>query len=184
MTDLATESRVALLERDQVPDELRPLYDKLLEERGVVPNMFKAVSNVPALALGFAALLKPLMGDGHLQAWYKELIATYVATLNQCEYCVSSHRYLAKLRGASPEQIDAVESYESGPFTEKEKAGFAYAGVLHVTGNAVDETAYGLVRRFFEQEEFIELTAVAAAFEFFPRFNSALGIPVTPLPNG
>jgi hypothetical protein len=28
----------------------------------------------------------------------------------------------------------------------------------------------------------IELTAVAAAFEFFPRFNTALRIPVTPLP--
>lgn len=178
----ALESRVPLLERDQVPAEIAAVYDKLLAERGLIPNMFKAVANVPGLALGFAALLKPLMGDGALTAVYKELVATRVASLNKCEYCVSSHSYLAKLRGATQAQIDAVDSYETGPYTEKEKAGFRYADVLHTSGNAVDEAAWQAVKPHFSDVEIIELSAVAAAFEFFPRFNSALRIPVTPLP--
>ncbi len=73
---MANESRVPLLERDQVPPELGSLYDTLLSQRGAVPNMFKTVANVPGLALGFAALLKPLLSDGALPGWYKELIAT------------------------------------------------------------------------------------------------------------
>ena len=81
-----TEGRVPLLEREQVAQEAGALYDKLLADRGCVPNMFKALANVPALALGVAALLKPLMGDGALVGWYKELIATRVAALNQCDY--------------------------------------------------------------------------------------------------
>lgn len=178
----ALESRVPLLERDQVPAEIAAVYDKLLAERGVIPNMFKAVANVPGLALGFAALLKPLMGDGALPAVYKELVATHVASLNDCEYCVSSHRYLAKLRGATDAQIAAVDGYERGPYSEKEKAGFRYADVLHKGGNAVDEAAWTAVKTHFDDKELIELTAVAAAFEFFPRFNSALHIPVTKLP--
>jgi len=44
------QSRVPLLERDQIPTELTPLYEKLLSDRGCVPNMFKALANVPALA--------------------------------------------------------------------------------------------------------------------------------------
>jgi uncharacterized peroxidase-related enzyme len=144
--------------------------------------MFKTVAQVPALALGFAAFLKPLMGDGHLAALYKELIATRVASLNDCEYCVSSHRYLAKLRGATSEQIGAVDSYESGPFTEKEKAGFRYADLLHSSAHAIDETAWAAAKQHFDDQEIVELTAVAAAFEFFPRFTSALTIPVTPIP--
>ncbi len=37
-----------MLERDQVPPELGVLYDALLQQRGVVPNMFKTVAQTPA----------------------------------------------------------------------------------------------------------------------------------------
>jgi uncharacterized peroxidase-related enzyme len=177
------QARVPLLEHEVVAPEAAALYDKLLVDRGCVPNMFKALANVPALALGVAALLKPLMGEGALVGWYKELIATRVASLNQCEYCISAHRYLASQRGATPEQVASYDSFETGPFTEKEKAGFRYASLLHVSGHAIDEAAFAAVSAHFNSEEMIELTAVAAAFEFFPRFNSALHIPVTPLPD-
>jgi uncharacterized peroxidase-related enzyme len=176
------EGRIAMLERDQVTPELGLLYDKLLSDRGIVPNMFKTVANVPELAMGFAAFLKPLMGNGSLSAWYKELIATRMAYLNQCEYCISSHSFLAKLAGASDAQIKGLESYEDGPFTEMEKAGFRYADKLHGSAHDVDESTYRKAREFFDDKQMIELSAVAAAFEFFPRFVNALAIPVTPLP--
>lgn len=183
-TTSSLESRVGLLEREQVTAEIATIYDKLLAERGVVPNMFKALANVPGLAIGFASLLKPLMSDAELPALYKELVATHIAWLNDCEYCVSSHRYLAKLRGATPEQIAAIENFEAGPFSEREKAGFRYAVQLHAGGNAIDDAAWKAVSSHFTQNELLELTAVAAAFEFFPRFNSSLRIPVTSLPEG
>jgi AhpD family alkylhydroperoxidase len=176
------EARVPLLEREEVSLEVGALYDKLLVDRGCVPNMFRALANVSSLALGIAALLKPLMGEGALVGWYKELIATRVASLNDCEYCISAHRYLALQRGAMPEQVASYDSFETGPFTEKERAGFRYASLLHVSGHAIDEAAFNAVSEHFNAEELIELTAVAAAFEFFPRFNTALRIPVTPLP--
>ena len=176
------ECRVPLIERDEVPAEIGALYDKLEAERGRVPNMFKALGNVPALAMGVAGFLKPLMGEGALAAWYKELVATRVASLNRCEYCISSHRFLAGLRGATPEQIASYDSYETGPFTEKEKAGFRYADRLHESGHAIDEAAFDALRAHFNAQEIIELTMLIAAFEMFPRFNTALRVPVTPLP--
>jgi uncharacterized peroxidase-related enzyme len=176
------EARVPLLERNQVPSEVIALYDNLLAERGVVPNMFKALSSVPGLVLGIAALLKPLMSEGALPAWYKELIATRIASLNQCEYCISAHRYLAAKKGATPGQIASYDHFELGPFTDKEKAGFRYAGILHLSGHAVNEAAFADLSEHFDAEEIVEITAVAAAFEFFSRINSALRIPVTPLP--
>ena len=184
MTTITTQSqsRVPLAERNEVPVEVAILYDKLLADRGVVPNMFKALSNAPDLVLGIAAFLRGLMCEGALPGWYKELISTRVASLSDCEYCVSAHRHLAAKRGASPEQIASYDTYESGPFTEKEKAGFRYADLLHVSGHAVDDAAFAELRRHFNSQEIIELTAVASAFEFFTRMNTALRIPVTPLP--
>ena len=182
-------SRIPLLEREQVPPETAALYDRLYAERGCVPNMFKGLSNVPDLALGVVALLKPLMGEGALPRWYKELIATRVAALNHCDYCVSAHRFLAAEFGASAEQIAGVDDaktdgFECGPFTEKEKAGLRYAGLVHSSGHAVNEAVYDAVSAHFGTAELVELTAVAAAFEMFSRINSALRIPVTPLPEG
>ena len=176
------ESRVPLLERNEVTADIADLYDRLYADRGVVPNMFKALATVPGLAFGITAFLKPLMGEGALVGWYKELIATRVAWLNHCEYCVSAHRHLALKRGATFGQVASYNNFENGPFTEKEKAGFRYAGLLHQSGHAVNETAFDDLSAHFSPEEIIELTAVAAAFEFFSRFNSALRIPVTPLP--
>jgi len=75
-----------MLERDEVAPEVGELYDLLLAQRGVVPNMFKTIARTPPLALGVAAFLKPLMGDGTLPGWYKELVATRVALLNDCDY--------------------------------------------------------------------------------------------------
>ena len=174
--------RVPLLEKDQVPAEIVAIYDKLLAERGVVPNMFKMLGHVPTLALGIAGFLKPLMGDGALPAWYKELVATRSAWLNNCEYCVSSHSYLAKLRGASQAQIDAVPNFESGPFTDREKLGFRASDRVHVSADGVDDAFYKQLQQNFTLPEIIELMATATAFEFFPRFVSALHLPTTPVP--
>lgn len=176
------DARVPLAERNDVPVEVAILYDKLWADRGVVPNMFKALSNVPDLVLGVAAFLRGLMGEGALPGWYKELISIRVASLNDCEYCISAHRHLAAKRGASAGQIAACDQYETGPFTEKEKAGFRYADQLHQSGHAVDDASFNALRAHFTTQELIELTAVAAAFEFFTRVNTALRIPVTPLP--
>lgn len=176
------EPRVPLLERSEVPAEIAELYDRLYTERGTVPNMFKALANVPGLAVGIAALLKLLMGEGVLPGWYKELLATRVASLNRCEYCVSAHRRLALKRGATMGQAASVDNPEMGPFTRKEKAGFRYVGLLHQSGHAVNEAAFDDVSEHFTPQEIVELTAIAAAFEMFARLNSGLRIPVTPLP--
>ena len=176
-------SRIPLLERNQVPPEIAELYDRLLADRGVVPNMFKALSNVPGLALGMTVLLRPLMAESALPGWYKELIATRVAWLNRCEYCVSAHRHLALKRGATPAQVAACDDFENGPFAEKEKAGFRYADLLHESGHAITDAAFEALRTHWNTSQILELTVIAAAFEMFSRINSGLRIPVTPLPD-
>jgi hypothetical protein len=80
------QGRIPMLERAQVPPEIQTLYDVLLEQRGVVPYMFKTIANTPSLALGIAGFLKPLLSDGALPGWYKELISTRVAILQNCDY--------------------------------------------------------------------------------------------------
>ncbi|PYX25118.1 MAG: carboxymuconolactone decarboxylase family protein, partial [Acidobacteria bacterium] len=167
---MANESRVPLLERDQVPPELRVLYDAVLQQRGVVPNMFKTVAHAPALALGFAALLKPLLSDGALPGWYKELIATRMSVLCGSEYATAGHATSAKQKGATDAQIAAVKwDFESGPFSDPEKLGLRCADRLHRSGRELDDEFYAKLKNVFTDQQIVELVATASVFEFFPR---------------
>ena len=178
----AIPARVTLLERDAVTPEAAQLYDALLAQRGVVPNMFKVLAHNPAIAQGVAGFLKPLLSDAALTGWYKELVAVRISILNQSEYAIRAHSASAKMKGASEEKIAAVKDFETGPYTEKEKQGFRLADRLHQGGRNVPDEAFAELQQHFTEKEIIELFLTAAAFEMFPRFIDGLHIPTTPLP--
>jgi AhpD family alkylhydroperoxidase len=173
-------ARVKLLERDVVTPEGAALYDALLSQRGVVPNMFKVLAYSPDIAKGVAGFLKPLLSDGALPGWYKELIAVRVSMLCESEYAVRAHSISAQKKGASAAQLAAVADFENGPYTEKERLGFRLAGHLHGGGRQVDDAFYNQLKSVFDDAALVELFLTAAAFEMFPRFIDGLRIPVTP----
>jgi AhpD family alkylhydroperoxidase len=172
-------ARIKLLERDAVAPEAATLYDALLAQRGVVPNMFKALAYSPDIAIGVAGFLKPLLSDGALPGWYKELIAVRVSILCESEYAIRAHSISAQKKGASPAQIAAVADFENGSYSEKEKLGFRLAGRLHGGGRQVDDGFYRELQSVFDDTALVELFLTAAAFEMFPRFIDGLRIPVT-----
>lgn len=177
------ETRIPLLERDQVPPELAAVYDALLKQRGVVPNMFKTVAHVPPLALAFAGLLKALLGDSALPGWYKELIATRMSVLNRSEYAITAHALSAKQKGATGDQIEATKGdFEKGPFTAAEKLGLRAAEKLHRSGRDLEDAIYAELKTSYSDPQIVELVAAASIFEFFPRFVDGLRIPTTPPP--
>jgi AhpD family alkylhydroperoxidase len=181
-SDPQESGRIPMLERAQVTTEVGVLYDALLKQRGVVPNMFKTIAHIPAMAQGFVAFLKPIVGDGALPGWYKELIAVRVCLHHRFEYGIKAHSLSARQKGATEQQVNALEDFERGPFSEAEKIGFRFADRLHRSASEIDDAFYAKVKGVYNDLQIPELTAVAAAFEFFPRFVDALRIPVTKAP--
>jgi 4-carboxymuconolactone decarboxylase len=173
-------SRIKQLERDAVTPDAAALYDALLAKRGVVPNMFKVLAYSPEIAKGVAGFLKPLLSDGALPGWYKELVAVRVSILCESEYAIRAHSISAQKKGASAAQIAAVSDFENGPYSEKEKLGFRLAGRLHGGGHQVDDAFYSQLQSVFDDAAIVELFLTAAAFEMFPRFIDGLRIPITP----
>ena len=173
-------SRIKLLERGAVAPEAAALYDALLAQRGVVPNMFKVLAYSPAIAKSVAGFLKPLLSDGALPGSYKELVAVRISILCESEYAIRAHSISAQKKGASPAQIAAVADFEKGPYSEKEKLGFRLADRLHRGGRQIDDIFYAQLQAVFQDTALVELFLTAAAFEMFPRFIDGLRIPVTP----
>ena len=178
-------TRIPLLEREQVSPEIAAMYDALLAQRGVVPNMFKTLAHTPALAGAVAGFLKPLLSDSALPGWYKELVATRLSVLQKSQYAIAAHSLSAKQKGASEAQIAAVKSdFEAGPFSEAEKLGFRCAERLHRSAGDVDDGFFAQLKSVYSDPQLIELFLTASAFELFPRFVDGLRIPTTPPPQG
>jgi AhpD family alkylhydroperoxidase len=183
MSEKTVTSRIPLLERDQVSAEIAAVYDALLKQRGVVPNMFKTLAHTPALALGIAGFLKALLSDGALPGWYKELVATRLSVLHNSQYAISAHTLSARQKGATEGQIAAAKAdFEQGPFTEAEKLGFHCAERLHHSGQDLDDELFSRLKSVYSDAQVIELIATASAFELFPRLVDGLRLPITPSP--
>jgi AhpD family alkylhydroperoxidase len=179
---MANASRIPLLERAALAPDTAALYDALLAQRGVVPNMFKVLAHTPGIAQGVAGFLRALLGDGALPGWYKELVAVRVAMLLASDYAITAHNASAKTKGTTDAQIAGVREFERGPYSGKEKLGFRLADRLHRGPRDVDDTFYAELKVAFSDAELVELFLTAAAFEMFPRLIDGLHIPVTPLP--
>jgi uncharacterized peroxidase-related enzyme len=73
----------------------QPLLEGVKKQFGVVPNMFRLISNSPAALESYLGLSAAL-NKGSLPAPTRERIALAVAEINGCNYCLSAHTYLGK----------------------------------------------------------------------------------------
>jgi uncharacterized peroxidase-related enzyme len=80
---------------DTAPSASQLLLEAVKKQLGVVPNLFRLVSNSPAALEGYLALAGAL-NKGKLPAQTRERIALAVAEVNGCNYCLSAHTYLGK----------------------------------------------------------------------------------------
>jgi uncharacterized peroxidase-related enzyme len=79
----------------EAPAASQPLLEAVKKQLGVVPNMFRLISNSPAALEGYLSLSGAL-AKGKLPPQTRERIALAVAEVNGCGYCLSAHTYLAR----------------------------------------------------------------------------------------
>jgi uncharacterized peroxidase-related enzyme len=89
---------------EDAPAASQALLHEVKRQLGVVPNLFRMVSNSPAALEGYVSLSGAL-GKGTLPAATRERIALAVAEINGCGYCLSAHTYL----GQHVAKLDAQE---------------------------------------------------------------------------
>jgi uncharacterized peroxidase-related enzyme len=88
-------SRIATPAIADTPAASQPLLAAVKKQLGVVPNLFRVISNSPAALQGHLDLHGAL-SKGTLSAATRERIAIAVAEIDGCDYCLSAHTYIGK----------------------------------------------------------------------------------------
>jgi len=108
----------------------------------------------------------------------RSLVQVHISRINGCSFCVDLNSAAAIERHAAYDKLAALEEYESSPlFNEKEKAALAYAEAMTDSHRRVNDALFSRLRREFDEDVIVELTALVAFQNMSSKFNAALGVP-------
>jgi alkylhydroperoxidase family enzyme len=65
---------------------LRDAFQRFIEERGKVPNLFRVAAHRPQIARTWAEHMRAVMNAGEVPELLKELLSVRVSQINNCEY--------------------------------------------------------------------------------------------------
>lgn len=119
-----------------------------------------------------------LRGDNSLARGERELIAAYVSSLNDCQFCMSSHSAFAALQLPDGWAVvdGALHDPSSAPVSEKVRALLAIAGEVQRGGRAVTTETVAAAREAGASDvEIHDAVLIAAAFCMFNRYVDGLG---------
>jgi AhpD family alkylhydroperoxidase len=83
----------------------RKIYDEIEQMFGLVPTMFKSIPDT-TLELEWDLFKKLQLEDGAIDVKNRELIGLSIAAVTKCRYCAYFHTEMAKLNGASNQEIE------------------------------------------------------------------------------
>ena len=141
---------------NDAPAASRPLLEAVKKQLGVVPNMFRLVSNSPAALQGYLGLSEAL-GTGALPAAPRERIALAVAEIDGCDYCLSAHTYLGKnLAKLDDAEIAANRNGASNDPKADAAVRFA-AKVVRERGHVSEDDVRAVKRAGYDDAQVIEI---------------------------
>ncbi|HEY7307555.1 MAG TPA: peroxidase-related enzyme [Bryobacteraceae bacterium] len=108
----------------------------------------------------------------------RELIATYVSSLNDCRYCQTAHGAIAAYQLDGNESIVAQvkRDYTAAPISDKLKSLLIIAGKVQRGGKQVTAEDVENARRFGATDmEIHDTVLIAAAFCMYNRYVDGLG---------
>ena len=151
MTRIATPATV-----ESAPAASQPMLEAVKKQLGIVPNLFRLVSNSPAALEGYLGMSGAL-GKGALPAPTRERIALAVAEINGCNYCLSAHAYLAKnLAKLDDAEIAANRSGASNDPKADAAVRFA-AKVTELRGHVSNEDVLAVKNAGYTDAQIVEI---------------------------
>lgn len=155
---------------------IKPLAQRIAQERGSVLHLYQMLLHSPSVAGGWLSYLTAIRHHCSLPGSLRELVIMRVAILNGASYEAEQHAPIALAEGLSQPQLDALPEWEnSTSFTAGQREVLAYTDAMtqHIQ---VPDAVFDAVARRFSNQELIELTATIAAYNMVSRFLEALQV--------
>ena len=174
-------ARVPYLNRDDLPEPDREIYDNLVRERGTpVGNIFRTLANTPGLLRRFLALGGELRNRTAIDPKLRELAILTVGRIADAQYEFTHHWNLALRVGVTHDKLNALADWEKSPaFTDEERAVIRYAAEA-TEKIRVSDAAWTACANFLDTRKMLELVQNVAFYNMVVRILEPCKVELEP----
>ena len=104
--------------RDELPDDLRPLWDECELRAPSFRHLWSTMANSPTIFRHVWGQLLELKRTSPVEARQFEIGIVVVSTLTRCAYCLGQHTPLAEAAGLTSTQLEALAKLDLGAMPE------------------------------------------------------------------
>ena len=169
-------ARVRGIALDEVPEDVRPTYQRFAGEYGPFLNQVKVFAHRPPAVKHLMGLLLELADEALLPKRYLEIVLVAVSKLNECTYCVAHHTPRLVDQGLAPETVAGILEPDCPGLDDLDRLVRDYAVQVTSSPGRIRDAVFERLREHFTEAQIVELTLRTALCGFFNRFNDALQI--------
>jgi uncharacterized peroxidase-related enzyme len=159
--------------RSTLPSDLQSIFDSAESYMGFVSNDALTMALKPALLKSALPFMRSIYSDGEVSFELKRLVGMMSSWASGCQYCVAHTAHGAHLLGVNVEKIQALPLFETSEhYTPAERAALQVARGAGQVPNAVTDDEFRELRRWFNDEQVVEIVAVISLFGFLNRWNA------------
>jgi len=172
------ETPLSRIARSDLPEQFQLAWDTLNRLTGE-PTFVEVFAQAPAL-LDFVMnrFYAQIFFGGQVPNRYKQLARLKLSLAHGCRTCNRQNVPGALEGGITQAQIDAIEDYESGPFSDADKAVLRFADQMVINNDSGSMTAdlHGELRRHFSDADILELGTCMAIIGGMAKLSFVLNL--------
>ncbi len=139
--------QLPLVQFDEASETQKELLTITRKEYKMIPNMYRAMANQPALLKSYMDAYKGFRTQSNFSSLEQEIVFLTISVENNCSYCMAAHSIIADLVSKVPPNItDAIRTGAEIPDAKLKSLQEFTSIMLNKRGNPSEED----VRLFFE----------------------------------
>ena len=145
--------------RSELPPNMQRSWDRANELHGDTTYV-ETFGNAPEMYDWYNNdYYKKVFHSGRIDDRVMQLVRLRLANIHGCAFCNRGDKIAAREAGVPEEQIEQLEDYENGPFSDQEKAALALADVMALTNpkGMLTQKIYDRARVHFTDGQLMEL---------------------------
>ncbi len=167
-------ANITSLEKDQIEDIAKNIYEKFEKEAGKVPEWVKVMAHSPKILKEFTELFKIIMGEGEIKPYLKWKIAYTISQMLKCPFCVDVTEKMLKKLGADEEMMKKIKKTKDLP--EKEQDILELVKDITADAHLNKPEIFERLKNKLTETQIIEVISVIGLFNYINRFNNTLAI--------
>jgi uncharacterized peroxidase-related enzyme len=147
---------------------------------GFVPNSLLIMQRKPKMVQAFAQMTVAVWDpESKVDRGFKRLLAHVASRAAGCQYCMAHTFEGAMHFGVDEKKAAAIWDYQTNPlYTEAERTALDVAVAAASVPNAVTDEMFVQMRKYWTEEQIVEIVGVIAMFGFLNRWNDTMGTPL------